>query len=131
MKGILEKAEYEILVATNGRQGLEMAAAHKPGLIITDVLMPDLDGYAFFKECAEKKKQRKFQYSLLPCERIWKIPSWLSGQMPYIQTCHRRKTPQYARNASHQDETICRTTQHRKEKRRKEMKSDAFRQDVL
>lgn len=41
----LQTDGYEILEATNGREGLEMASTHTPDLILTDLLMPDLHGF--------------------------------------------------------------------------------------
>lgn len=35
---------YDVVVASNGRLGLEMVETEKPDLIITDVVMPELDG---------------------------------------------------------------------------------------
>jgi pilus assembly protein CpaE len=35
----------EIVLAHNGYEALELAAAHHPDLVILDVIMPDLDGY--------------------------------------------------------------------------------------
>lgn len=40
----LERAGYNVLVATNGQAGLRLAATGHPDLIILDVRMPDLDG---------------------------------------------------------------------------------------
>lgn len=37
--------EYELLVATNGKQALSLAAEQKPDLILLDVVMPDMDGH--------------------------------------------------------------------------------------
>jgi len=42
---ILSLANYEVLVAENGRLGVEMAKQQKPDLIICDIMMPELDGY--------------------------------------------------------------------------------------
>ncbi len=42
---ILELANYKVLVAENGKVGVELAIAHKPDLIICDIMMPVLDGY--------------------------------------------------------------------------------------
>jgi signal transduction histidine kinase len=42
---ILEQQGYEITIATNGRLALETAQRYKPTLIISDVVMPEMDGY--------------------------------------------------------------------------------------
>lgn len=42
---MLEREGYEIIVASNGVQGLSKAASDQPDLILLDVMMPDLDGY--------------------------------------------------------------------------------------
>lgn len=42
----LLKDSYQIILAKNGVQALELAQAHKPDLILLDVLMPEMDGYA-------------------------------------------------------------------------------------
>ena len=36
--------EYEVLVATNGWKGIELAKAASPGLILMDISLPDIDG---------------------------------------------------------------------------------------
>ncbi len=41
----LEKAGYRTLIAADGKQGLEMAQAHKPAAITCDVMMPHMDGW--------------------------------------------------------------------------------------
>jgi CheY-like chemotaxis protein len=40
---------YEVVSATNGLEGLEMVEKFNPALIITDILMPRMDGYAFIQ----------------------------------------------------------------------------------
>ena len=42
---ILSLANYEVLVAENGKIGVDIAQKHKPDLIICDIMMPELDGY--------------------------------------------------------------------------------------
>ncbi|MCJ8270045.1 MAG: ATP-binding protein, partial [Psychrosphaera sp.] len=37
--------EHQILTATNGREGLELAIEQVPDLIVSDVMMPEIDGY--------------------------------------------------------------------------------------
>jgi CheY-like chemotaxis protein len=41
---------YEVVSALNGVEGLEMVEKSKPALIITDILMPKMDGYAFVQK---------------------------------------------------------------------------------
>ncbi len=41
---------YEVVSAHNGLEGLEMVKKHSPALIITDILMPKMDGYAFVQK---------------------------------------------------------------------------------
>ncbi|SRR5258706_4504345 len=38
---------YHVVSAHNGVEGLEKVASQRPALIITDILMPQMDGYAF------------------------------------------------------------------------------------
>ena len=41
---------YEVVSATNGQEALEILETLKPALIITDILMPKLDGFALMQE---------------------------------------------------------------------------------
>jgi DNA-binding response OmpR family regulator len=47
---VLEKRGYEVLVARDGEEGLAKALATSLDLIITDVMMPRLDGWALVKQ---------------------------------------------------------------------------------
>jgi DNA-binding response OmpR family regulator len=42
---ILELSNYEVIMAENGKTGIEKAIEHKPDLIICDIMMPVLDGF--------------------------------------------------------------------------------------
>ncbi|MBI3853097.1 MAG: response regulator [Verrucomicrobia bacterium] len=45
LQHILEQQGYHVTATTNGRQALAAAQRHKPTLIISDVVMPEMDGY--------------------------------------------------------------------------------------
>jgi diguanylate cyclase (GGDEF)-like protein len=45
MASLLEAAGYEVATAADGREALGKARAERPALIISDVLMPRMDGY--------------------------------------------------------------------------------------
>jgi DNA-binding response OmpR family regulator len=42
---ILQLARYEVIVAPNGKVGVEMVQQRRPDLILCDVMMPELDGH--------------------------------------------------------------------------------------
>jgi putative two-component system response regulator len=39
------KTEYRLGIAKNGPNALEYAVKHKPGLVLLDIMMPEMDGY--------------------------------------------------------------------------------------
>lgn len=41
---------YAVITARNGEEALEVTAKTRPALIITDILMPKMDGYAFVQK---------------------------------------------------------------------------------
>ncbi len=45
LRYILEQNGYRVTTAVNGRQALEVIQSQKPTLILTDILMPEMDGY--------------------------------------------------------------------------------------
>jgi CheY-like chemotaxis protein len=49
-KSHLEKAGYQLLSAKTGEEGLVMAKAEKPAVIIMDVILPGIDGLAVLRE---------------------------------------------------------------------------------
>lgn len=42
---IIELANYEVLTAQNGKEGVDIAKKQLPDLIICDIMMPEMDGY--------------------------------------------------------------------------------------
>jgi CheY-like chemotaxis protein len=50
---VAERQGHEVFAAENGQQGFELAAVHRPDLIISDALMPVLDGFNFLKKLKE------------------------------------------------------------------------------
>lgn len=50
VKAILENSGYDVAMAPNGQEGLQAAGKFIPDLIITDILMPVMDGFQFYKQ---------------------------------------------------------------------------------
>ena len=46
---ILEQQGYRVIPTANGRLALEAARRHKPALLISDVIMPEMNGYELCK----------------------------------------------------------------------------------
>ena len=50
LKKMLEKAGYEVDLASNGRQGLELFQKDSADMVITDIIMPDKEGLEIIME---------------------------------------------------------------------------------
>lgn len=50
MRFILEKNDFIVIEATDGEKGVEMAKKSKPDLILLDIQLPKMDGYAVARE---------------------------------------------------------------------------------
>ena len=46
----LQQHGYQVLVANNGRKGLTIALEQQPDLVVLDIMMPEMDGWAVCKE---------------------------------------------------------------------------------
>lgn len=46
----LERAGYQVVVAHDGRQALQLVARERPDLIVLDIMLPELDGLAVCRE---------------------------------------------------------------------------------
>ncbi len=45
LEAVLDANSFQRLSATNGREGFEMARAHRPTVVLMDINMPEVDGY--------------------------------------------------------------------------------------
>ena len=62
---ILEMEGYEVLVAADGREGIALAKEHLPDLIISDIMMPEVDGYGVLKALREHRPTRMTPFIFL------------------------------------------------------------------
>jgi len=49
-KSLLGKRDFNVATAHNGKDALKILETERPDLILLDVLMPEMDGYTFYKE---------------------------------------------------------------------------------
>lgn len=57
MKMRLEAADFEVISAYDGQEGLDVAKKEKPDLVILDLMLPKMDGY---KVCGLLKKDARY-----------------------------------------------------------------------
>ena len=53
---ILSK-KYEVVVATSGSEAIKLFESEKPDLVLSDLLMPEMDGYELHKTLQEKSQE--------------------------------------------------------------------------
>jgi len=58
VKDICKIAGYGAVSACDGEEGISAALAHKPDLILMDVMMPKMDGYAAVRELKKKPETK-------------------------------------------------------------------------
>ncbi|MHB1941432.1 MAG: GGDEF/EAL domain-containing response regulator [Acidiferrobacteraceae bacterium] len=56
LKYLLEKRDFRVTLVTDGEQALAAAREHPPALVISDIVMPRMDGYALCKAIKSDKK---------------------------------------------------------------------------
>ena len=59
---ILERKGLTVLEAADGQQALELLATHTPDLIVSDALMPVMDGFQFLKKLQEDERLRDIPF---------------------------------------------------------------------
>lgn len=61
----LSKAGFECQHANNGKEALELAYKNKPDIIISDVMMPEMDGFEFRKRLLEDSELKSIPFVFL------------------------------------------------------------------
>ena len=65
MKKFIKKEKYNILQASSGSKGLEMASQHQPDLITLDVMMPEMDGWEVLTALQNNEETRNIPVIML------------------------------------------------------------------
>ena len=65
IKYLLESHHYKVLVTQNGQQALALLSKHKPSLVISDIVMPDMNGYELCGKIKSDKRTEDIPVILL------------------------------------------------------------------
>lgn len=64
----LEELGYQTITASNGQEALEQIKKHQPDLILLDLMMPVLDGFAVLKEIKDDNSLRDIPVIIVSAE---------------------------------------------------------------
>ena len=67
LREVLADEGYEVEVAENGKQGLEMAQAKSYDLIYSDIKMPEMDGLEVLSKISEFRAQNSDSFESIEC----------------------------------------------------------------
>jgi cyclic di-GMP phosphodiesterase len=69
LSALLENEDYSVQGAGNGREALDRMKKTIPDLIIADIIMPEMDGYAFFEAVRSKQDWIAIPFIFLTARR--------------------------------------------------------------
>lgn len=68
LSAALGRAGYEVELAKDGRDGLERFANSDPDVVVTDINMPNLDGFGFIEAARDLERNRVVPILVLTTE---------------------------------------------------------------
>jgi len=74
----LKNSGYRVLIAQNGAQGLELIKTHQPDAVITDIMMPEMDGQQLCEQSNALKQDRPFLTIVVTCRIAQDEQQWIS-----------------------------------------------------
>jgi CheY-like chemotaxis protein len=70
LRRTLEREGWSIQEAPNGRAGLEQVAARLPALVLLDLMMPEMDGFAFVDELRRNEAWRELPVIVVTAKEL-------------------------------------------------------------
>ena len=65
LRSVFESEQYDVVTATDGIEGLDEVRRRAPDLIVTDSVMPGLDGFALLRRLREDPATRRIPVVML------------------------------------------------------------------
>jgi CheY-like chemotaxis protein len=70
MRRQLTKAGWQVMEATNGREALTLMDTQQPGIILLDLMMPEMDGFEFLDELRRRPQWRTIPVIVLTAKDL-------------------------------------------------------------
>lgn len=83
LRELLEFSGYVVFTAAGGREGLQVLRQVKPDLIVTDVLMRDMDGFEFYQAVYAEEKWRDIPFLFLSAKNRFRDEAQQQGIRSY------------------------------------------------
>ena len=82
----LELAGHQVVEASNGQDGLELALAERPDAVVLDLMLPKLDGFSVLETLAGNEQTRDVPVILLTAktQREDRRAAWRAGCTEYV-----------------------------------------------
>jgi two-component system response regulator RpaA len=82
----LEFAGHEVLEASNGERGVELALGERPDVIMLDVMLPHRDGFSVLEELVKDWRTRETPVILLTAKAqdADQLRGWRAGCTEYV-----------------------------------------------
>jgi DNA-binding response OmpR family regulator len=76
---VLEEAGYEVCLAPHGNAALRQLATQPPDLVVSDLMMPELDGRGLWQRMQEDSR-----YATIPLILMSAVRALIPGQVPFL-----------------------------------------------
>ncbi|RUR13604.1 PleD family two-component system response regulator [Legionella sp. km772] len=70
IRRFIKKSGWEVLEAKNGRDALAVLAHHFPSIILLDLMMPEMDGFAVIRELQQHEKWAQIPVIILTAKEL-------------------------------------------------------------
>ncbi len=74
----LEKRGYRVIMATNGEEGLDIIKNQRPNVVVSDIMMPKLDGKSLCEQTNDLKAEWPFLTIIMTCRIFPDEHNWIN-----------------------------------------------------
>jgi CheY-like chemotaxis protein len=81
----LEALGYDLITASNGKQGLESAIENQPDLIVTDIRMPEMDGLTMLTMLRQREETQEIPVIVVSASLVDRKHALTLGARYFLQ----------------------------------------------